>query len=283
MLQWIRATLLNSRACLGLMLLAIAQTAGAYDYHHFNSDGVDLAYVDFGSGTPVILLHGFESSFEKGFKPTANLLSQHFRVIGLDLRGHGHSGKPHDDEAYGKHLAADVLNLMNSLHIQQAHLVGHSMGGAIVMYLVANHPERFYSGVTIGNGLFYRRELMAIGWLFRGLFAWTDFKEYFGLSNEPNLPGNDEEALLDVVTSLNELAVSEPQAAAIQLPLMGIRGGPKDDPHDTVERLVKINPRVKMLRIETEDHGSILSSAQYLQGLNAFLLQQPAAERSTLR
>ena len=280
MFHWVRAKLAKPGVWLSLILLAAVPTAGAYDYRYFTSDGVNLAYADLGFGTPVILLHGFESDFEEGFKPAAELLSHHFRVIGLDLRGHGRSGKPHDEAVYGKHLATDVLNLMDGLHIQRAHVVGHSMGGIVALYLVANHPERFSSGVTIGNGLF-KQELTAIGWLFRGMFAWSDFKQYVGLS--ASQPGRDGEALLDVAKSLNELTVSEQQAAAIRVPLMAIRGGPKDDPHDTVERLVKVNPSVKMLRIEAEDHASILSSAAFLQGLNTFLQQQPAAESATLR
>jgi pimeloyl-ACP methyl ester carboxylesterase len=280
MLRLLRAAFSLAKVWLGLMLLVTPQTAAAYDDHFFTSDGVSLAYADLGSGTPVILLHGFDDTFEPHLKPAADLLSQHFRVIGIHLRGHGRSDKPHDESAYGEHLATDVLNLMDGLKIQKAHLVGHSMGGMIVMSLVANHPDRFYSGVTIGNGLFSRTELSLIGWLLRESFAWSDTKEFFGIDKPVNRPGRDSVALLAAARSLKELTVTEEQAAAIKLPLLAMRGGPKDDPNNTVERLVKINPRVKMIRIESEDHGSILSSKVFLLDLNAFLLQQAVPEAS---
>jgi pimeloyl-ACP methyl ester carboxylesterase len=264
------------RLCLVLLLLVAAPTATALDYRFFESDGARLAYTDYGAGTPVIFLHGFEGNFAF-LEPTANSLGEGFRVIGLDQRGHGRSDKPHDGDAYGKRMADDVLNLMDRLHLQQAHLVGHSMGGIVAMYLVANHPERFLSTVTIGNGLFSHGELTLIGWLFRGMFAWSDVKQLFAADSQAPSPERDRTALLLVVRNLKDLAITQAQAAAIRVPLLAMRGGPKDDPHDTVERLAAVNPSAKMIRIEAEDHVSILANKQFQGALKEFLAAASAS------
>jgi pimeloyl-ACP methyl ester carboxylesterase len=261
-----------------VLLLFAAQRVSAGDYAVYESDGAKLAYADAGSGEAVILLHGFDGAFEPALKPLAERLSRSFRVIGIDQRGHGRSEKPHSEADYGKQLATDVLKLMDHLDIQKAHLVGHSMGGIVAMYLVANHSERIYSAVTIGNGLFTRAELKLIGWLMKGKFAWERLKTQIGIDSPTPQPGRDSVALLLLVGSLHELTVGDEQAAAIKLPLMGMRGGEDDDPNDTVERLVGINPAVELLRIESEDHLGTLKCASCLTALETFLIRHSAAD-----
>jgi pimeloyl-ACP methyl ester carboxylesterase len=258
------------RALLTLPLLLAAQSATAHDFQSFASDGCNIAYTDYGTGDPVIFLHGFSADFDRNFTRNADALSKEFRIIGIDERGHGRSDKPHDVEAYGKHFATDVVNLMDRLHIERAQVVGHSMGGVVSMYLAANDPGRFQSAVTIGNGLFHHSELSLISWLMRGLFTWNHVKDWFGADAGNHIP-NDEAALVAAVRSLSELTVSEEQAAALKVPVLAMRGGPQDDPHDTVERLVAVNPSVEMIRIEPEDHFSILANEKFQQELRAFL------------
>ena len=75
-------------------------------------------------------------------------------MLALDLRGHGHSDKPHDPRAYDE-IALDVIRLMDHLQIKQSHVVGYSLGGIIVAKLLTTHPERFSSAVI--GGAAYRR------------------------------------------------------------------------------------------------------------------------------
>ena len=122
----------------------------------FDSGGVRIRYVDHGAGTPVVLVHGFTASIEPAWIETGILpdLARDYRVISVDLRGHGKSGKPHDPIAY-EDLASDVIRLMDHLELQRAHGVGYSLGGIIVAKLLATHPERFLSAVL--GGAAYRR------------------------------------------------------------------------------------------------------------------------------
>ena len=103
----------------------------------FDSDGVSIYYEVHGTGQPILLVHGFASSFERNWKGPGwvDFLTAHgFQVIGLDVRGHGASGKPYDPQAHSaEHTAADVLNLLDHLHLAKPDLMAQPEG---------NHPDR---------------------------------------------------------------------------------------------------------------------------------------------
>jgi len=76
---------------------------------HFTSDGVDIAYVDQGSGGAVLLIHGFASNLRVNWIDTGwvrLLTDAGYRVVAIDNRGHGESGKPHDPARYGGPIMA---------------------------------------------------------------------------------------------------------------------------------------------------------------------------------
>jgi len=68
------------------------------------------------------------------------------------VRGHGHSGKPEGEGAYGVEMAEDVVRLLDHLKIEKAHVIGYSMGGMIAMKLATLHPDRVRSMVIGGMG-----------------------------------------------------------------------------------------------------------------------------------
>jgi pimeloyl-ACP methyl ester carboxylesterase len=122
----------------------------------FDSNGVRIRYVDHGAGLPVVLVHGFTGSIERSWIETGVLpdLARDYRVIALDLRGHGLSDKPHHPRAY-EELGLDVIRLLDHLGISRAHAVGYSLGGIIVAKLLTTHPERFLTAVL--GAAAYRR------------------------------------------------------------------------------------------------------------------------------
>jgi pimeloyl-ACP methyl ester carboxylesterase len=133
----------------------LAAAAAAED-RYFDSAGVRIRYVEQGSAAPVVLIHGFTGDIERSWINTGVLpeLARNHRVLALDLRGHGHSDKPHDAKAYDE-LGLDVIRLLDHLGIERAHAVGYSLGGIILLKLLTTHPQRFRS-VVIG-GAAYRR------------------------------------------------------------------------------------------------------------------------------
>ena len=93
--------------------VAHAQDAGQF----FDSNGVQIHYVDQGEGEPVVLVHGFMASYAS-WDATAimeTLQAAGYRVIALDCRGHGESGKPRDPQRYGLEMVRDVVRLLDYL------------------------------------------------------------------------------------------------------------------------------------------------------------------------
>ena len=123
---------------------------------YFDSKGVQIYFEEHGIGEPVVLVHGFASRAEHNWGATNwfTTLAPHYRVVALDCRGHGKSGKPHDSAAYGGEIMGeDVIGLMDHLGIKRTLIMGYSMGGRIVTGLLMSHPERLRAAVLGGIGV----------------------------------------------------------------------------------------------------------------------------------
>jgi pimeloyl-ACP methyl ester carboxylesterase len=122
-----------------------------------DSTGVPIYYETTGQGPPIVLVHGYLSSFEGNWGQSGwiqFLVGQGRSVVGLDCRGHGRSGKPHDPAAYEHpRMPDDVLAVMDAVGLDRVDLMGYSMGGAIAIALLASHPDRFRSVIAGGAGL----------------------------------------------------------------------------------------------------------------------------------
>jgi esterase len=93
----------------------------------------------YGSGHPLIVLHGLYGCGEN-WRNIGKALSGIGEVILVDQRNHGSS--PHSDEMNYKVLASDLKELMDSLEIRQATIIGHSMGGKAAMWFATENPGR---------------------------------------------------------------------------------------------------------------------------------------------
>jgi pimeloyl-ACP methyl ester carboxylesterase len=113
-------------------------------------------------GRPVVLVHGFSVPNYVFDKTSADLAASGFRVIRFDLYGRGWSDRP--DVDYDRELFANqVLELMDTLRIPKANLLGLSMGGAIVGRFAAEHPDRVRSLVLMAP-LTHPRDIGVMGW-----------------------------------------------------------------------------------------------------------------------
>jgi 3-oxoadipate enol-lactonase len=105
-----------------------------------DDNSVQLYFKETGEGPPMVLLHGFPLDHSI-WEPVVPLLSEQARLILPDLRGHGRSPAP--DGVYDmRTLADDILALMDSLQIERATLVGHSMGGYAALAFARAYPNR---------------------------------------------------------------------------------------------------------------------------------------------
>lgn len=112
-------------------------------------DGVRLHYQEKGTGTALVLIHGFTSS-TYSWKDVFEPLSRNFRVIAVDLKGFGFSGKPDGD--YTRRAQAQlVARLLNHLKIEKAWLVGSSMGGEVALNVALANPRLVAGLVLIGS------------------------------------------------------------------------------------------------------------------------------------
>jgi pimeloyl-ACP methyl ester carboxylesterase len=141
-------------ACLFIALPAQDVDAGEPQHAFFTtSDGVKLHYVTYGKrGSWVVLMHGYTDNTERMWFDTgiAAALVRRHRVLALDSRNHGRSDQP---EPYGIGRAEDAIELMDHLGIDKAHFHGYGMGGAMMLRLMAQSPERFITAAFGGSGI----------------------------------------------------------------------------------------------------------------------------------
>jgi 3-oxoadipate enol-lactonase len=112
-------------------------------------NGIDIHYRETGEGFPIVCIHGYTGN-SRNWALTAPALAERFRVISVDLRGHGLSAKPVSEDAYAfEMMASDVYELLKTLEISECVLVGHSMGGMVSQLFVLEHPEMLRALVLV--------------------------------------------------------------------------------------------------------------------------------------
>ena len=297
------------KTIVGVFLLAICAAAQppiqeplAPPDNFFDSNGVRIRYLDQGHGPPVVLIHGYTGSIERHWIATgvfANLVKDH-RVIALDCRGHGKSGKPTDPKAYGAEMAQDIVRLLDHLKIQRAHVVGFSMGAMIAGRLlitnadrlltvafVGHHPVRKWTTVDEQEAEASARELEG-DLPFRSLIL--------GISPPDAAPPTDDEirALSRRLIATNDLkalaafhrgrrtlTVTDAQLAAVRVPTLEIIGSADPNLVD-VQELRKVMRALKVVVVDGASHGGergVLRRTEFLAALHESL----ADRRGTVR
>ena len=256
-----------------VLCVALLPSVASAEDKFFNADGVQIRYVEQGSGEPIILIHGFLVDLDVWIRTDVvpNLAKDH-RVIALDCRGHGRSDKPHDPKQYGPQMALDIVRLLDHLGLHKAHIVGYSMGAHITAHLLTMHPERFLTA-TLGGapGLFHwsaeddRRAEVEASELEQGMLRSQILRlsppnepkptdEEIGKRSEAMLAGKDRVALAAVRRSSRDLVVAHAQMAAVVVPTLGIVGSA--DPYLTdFTALKQAMPQLKLVVIEGATHS----------------------------
>lgn len=104
-----------------------------------NINDTQIAYIEAGTGPALVLIHGFCGSSDY-WKYIIPAFSNSYRVIAPDLRGHGQSPATSKTSTM-ETLADDIAALLTYLHIEQAIIFGHSLGGYVTLSLVERHPD----------------------------------------------------------------------------------------------------------------------------------------------
>lgn len=112
------------------------------------SNGINLYYEIHGEGQPLLFIHGLGSS-TRDWEFQVSEFSKSYKVITIDLRGHGQSDKPAGPYSMGM-FAADTAGLLRVLGIENVHVVGLSLGGGVAFQLAVDAPQTLKT-LTIVN------------------------------------------------------------------------------------------------------------------------------------
>lgn len=242
----------------------------------FDSNGIAIRYVDQGSGDAVVLVHGNGSTLDSwnawGVLP--DLVRSH-RVVALDARGHGKSGKPHDVKAYGPEMGLDVIRLLDHLGIQRAHIIGYSMGAHIVAQLLTTHPQRFLTatlGGAAGRFRWSREELerseqearekeqecVSRSQIFRLTATGAPRPSEDEIQRRSAAcmadPAQDRFAQAALTRGQKDQLITTAQVAAIRVPTLAVVGS-LDGYLPDFQALKKIRPSIRLVVVDGATHG----------------------------
>jgi len=251
------------------------------DMKTFDSDGVNIAYLDEGEGSPVLLIHGFASNVTFNWLNTNwfdTLKRGGLRVIAMDNRGHGASEKLYDIADYGAALMAeDARRLLDHLGIASADIMGYSMGARIAAFLTLAHPERVRSVIFAGLGINMVRGVGAPGPIAAALEAPSagevknDAARSFRVFAEQTQ--SDLRALAACIRSSRDKILPE-ALAKIALPVL-VAVGTEDVIAGSGPELAAIIPGAEALDITGRDHMRAVGDRIYKQGVLDFLARRP--------
>jgi non-heme chloroperoxidase len=244
---------------------------------HFNSDGVDIAFLEEGEGTPVLLIHGFGSNTAVNWGATGwinRLVRAGYRVVAFDNRGHGQSQKLYEPELYHPSLmAGDAANLLTHLGIEAAPLIGYSMGGRIGAFLTVEQPQRVKAAVLGGIGMSLVNGRGGEDVIARALLA----PDPNGLTDESGLiyrkfadqTKSDLKALAAcIIGQARNLTPTE--LGRINVPVL-VAVGTHDDSAGSASELAALIPGSEVLDIPNRDHMLATGDKVFKEGAIDFL------------
>lgn len=281
--------LLFANVLLCLTLAQTTQQAPKVEDGFFDSNGVKIHYTVQGEGEPVLLIHGFTASIPVQWDSAGitKALAANYRVVALDDRGHGKSGKPHDPKKYGKEMAEDAIRLLDHLKIKKAHVIGYSMGAMIVGSLLANHPDRLLSATLGGAGVLRQSSNMDFFELLGNSLekdkSVAPLIEYLTPPGQPKPSAqemkainlmlssfNDVDALAAVVRSWKGLVVNDDALKANKVPVQGVVGD-RDPLRQSLDELKGTLTGLQIVIVPEGNHMDTFRKPAFLEALKEFL------------
>lgn len=255
---------------------------------YFDNDGCQLHYEQYGHGAPVVLVHGLGSS-TRDWEYQIPELASRYRVIALDVRGHGRSDKPRERYSISG-FAEDVVALIDHLGLDSVHLVGISMGGMIGFQLAVDHPALLKSLTIVNSGPEVKprspRDYVEIArrWSLSRLLSLNTIAKALGKllfprpeqvelrrKIEERWPQNDKRAYLASLDAIIGWGVRE-RLARITCPTLVISADRDYTPVAQKQAYVDELPNARLLVIEDSRHATPLDQPQrFNSSLLAFL------------
>ena len=120
--------------------------------YQIQTKGIKIGYKLIGTGEPILMIMGIAGTMERWPNAIIETLSMNYQLVLLDNRGIGHTTADNEKFTY-KLFANDVINLLDALHIEKIHVLGISMGSAIIQELLMEHPHRFNKTVMCATSI----------------------------------------------------------------------------------------------------------------------------------
>jgi pimeloyl-ACP methyl ester carboxylesterase len=238
------------------------------------SGGVDIHYESTGTGDPIVLVHGL-GSWLGDWRPQAEALSRRYRVVAIDLRGHGRSGKPAGPYTIAD-FAGDVAAVIRAERCAPAHVVGLSLGGAVAFQLAVDAPALVRTLTIINSGPSFTaaslrlRLVIALRLLVLKLFGLKTLgpmiaRRLFPKPDQEPLRRaflehyvtNDQRAYEASTRALVGWSVAD-RLAAISCPVLVISGDRDYTPVAAKEPYVRALPDARLVVIEDAGHACTL-------------------------
>ena len=243
----------------------------------FNSAGVEIAFVDEGAGSPVLLIHGFASNHRVNWVGTGwtkFLRDAGYRVIALDNRGHGESEKLYDPSHYSASIMAnDAANLIEHLGLGQVAVMGYSMGARIAAFLTMQRPDLVSRAVFAGLAERMVTGVAGSDAIALGLEA-ADIRDVtdpgarsFRIFAEQTK--SDLRALAACIRS-SRVKIKAEALAAIKVPVLVV-AGEADDVAGAVQPLVDMIPSAKGVVLPGRNHMNTVGDKGYKLAVLGFL------------
>ncbi|MCC2096510.1 MAG: alpha/beta hydrolase [Hyphomicrobiales bacterium] len=248
----------------------------------FDSDGLRIAFIDAApsgeaTGVPVLLIHGFASNHAVNWVNTLwvqALTRAGRRVIALDNRGHGQSGKLYEPADYHtSNMARDAINLLDHLGISTVVVMGYSMGARIASFIARDYPERVEAVILGGLG---DRLLQPAG-LPSGIAealeapSLDDVRDFTGRMFRAfaEQTGSDLKALAACIRGSRQHLTGD-EAAGIGCPVL-VAVGTMDKISGNGEILARHFPRGEFFEIPKRDHNQAVGDRLHRQAVVEFL------------
>ena len=253
------------RSLFASLCIALLPAIGFATEGFFDSNGTKIHYVEEGAGAPILLVHGRGGEAANWVsRGVIGDLMKDYRVIALDLRGHGKSDKPKDPKKYGQEMGLDIVRLLDHLGLKQVHIVGYSLGANITAQLLTTDPGRFATAVLVASA---------------GRFPWTAEDEKMfeeqatEIERDTTVAELDRNAIAAMLRSFGEQVITREQIAAVRVPTLGIVGSA--DPFlPSLEEVRKLRPGLKLVIVSGATHGGargVTGTPEFLTATREFL------------
>ncbi len=257
---------------------------------YFEHQGCQLHYEDRGQGDPVLLVHGLGSSIQDWEYQIPHLLKQR-RVLAIDLRGHGRSGKPRERYSMAG-FADDVAALIKHLQLPPVHLVGISMGAMVGFQLGVDHPELLRSLTIVNSGPEVKARSPADWWMLAKRWSLSRLLSMDAIAKglgrvlfprpeqaelrakvEQRWPQNDKRAYLSSLDAIIGWSVRE-RLSTITCPTLVVSADRDYTPVALKEAYVRELPNARLVVIERSRHATPMDQPERFNSvLDDFLTQ----------